>query len=271
MDVDTIKNLIKNSTVTSNEKNIKKDSGHDLCVQESLKPYQLSSCPNAINDDQITCLSKQKAIPEVVMILQNIDWTPYRDYPYLLLDLLSNPTDIRTRCKPVASYSEIIDSKVINRNDRYTFTQKKGTLTTESWFEGTTTEVGVAIEIFDGCAPVTTGYFYYKSISQENLKWKEMMKVGHYLFYQNKVLYVFQMEFPSLSVSQIEKVAECFNLCHQYQCLVPKVYFRGRSLFYFVDMYKDEPFYKLYSDQLYQTCSKEEIIDYLLGDGYNRW
>ncbi|KAN0039103.1 hypothetical protein ACTA71_001297 [Dictyostelium dimigraforme] len=149
--------------------------------------------------------------------------------------------DALVYCKPICSYLHFVDNKEVAGENTYTLRRMKGSSVTEGLSTEVTAGVSVGIKGFEASASVTSGYNYSTTITNE-------------LFFDFKTVKEYDSKYGILSK---------FGL---------KIYNNDTAHYFFVPIYRKDPFTKEFKPDFYKTISQEQIINYCMSShGYQRW
>ncbi|KAN0037969.1 hypothetical protein ACTA71_000141 [Dictyostelium dimigraforme] len=231
-------------------------------IIDGLKKYDFSKAPLVKTREEIALSSKHKKIPDAFMKIPSHRWNAYTKMNYEVAKKDNGggwkKVKWNTRCAPV-----------VTNEATYELVQKKGSTTAQTWWSETTASVGGSFKGVDMSVSVSTGYKYEKTYTEETVTgWKEMLQKGDYMLYQNKVVYAYEIRI--VDNEDPVYIAAQMNYTYNYDKTCPKAYTRG-GLFYFVDFFIDDPFFKPLSTDLYQTFTLDEVSNYLMTDGWKLW
>ncbi|EFA74977.1 hypothetical protein PPL_12011 [Heterostelium album PN500] len=267
----------KSLGLAANDPQLERDNQFECFFKEIiLGNLDLNNVLTAKSDYDIQKETKLKDIPNIFMLLDasspdksNLSgsWSGINSYPYHFFFTFN----WATRGKPVAAYSCFHQLKSADLAGTYGLLHKQGSPDTKELYKDTVRNIGKLVKHYDDNSRIKTGFDHYTELYQEQAVegWEETLAVGNYMVYQTKLVYAFEILMES---GEDAKQLEMFmNNCHTTIKQSPKVYSRENRLFYFIEFYKNEPFCKPYSQNLYRTWSKNDVISYLMNEGWNKW
>jgi len=175
---------------------------------------------------------------------------------------------IAGQIKPIAAYMNYIDSLTLAGKLEKTIEKKKGF--SQKFTASLEIKAGVSAGIF-GCEAsleVTTGFSYEQEIKTEVTEtWKETLEAGSYCVYQNCILYAVKLVIPlTITIDKPLFMEEWKVWIYTHEYGKP-----SNTFYYFVPCFRNDPFTIKYTDELYRPIMYQELIDYVMGDGWNRW
>ncbi|KAF2076845.1 hypothetical protein CYY_001873 [Polysphondylium violaceum] len=173
--------------------------------------------------------------------------------------------------KPIAAFMIYLNSLTIPGTISKTISLKKGFT---SHFKATVevkASVSAGIEgICDVGLEVTTGFEYDETMeTEETVTTTETLTEGQYCVYQNALLYALKINTTVQLTLPGPVYLEGLGLT-----IYPpkdKIGKPSYTFYSFSTCYRNDPFTIRYSDKLYSPISYEELYNYVMGDGWDRW
>ncbi|KAF2076122.1 hypothetical protein CYY_002584 [Polysphondylium violaceum] len=220
-------------------------------ASSNFDPAKSRTCNSNFEIDEAI---KLKSPPDS-MVMVNAPWTEMAG-------------EVPFKVKPICAYMNYINSLTVPGTIEKTLEKKNGY---SSRFQ-TSVEIkaGVSAGIF-GCnasLEVSTGFTYEETITSETTEtWREILESGSYVIYQNCVLYAYWVQQPG-GINGAVKVA---RLMGEYAESGIQWYEREGESYFFVPVFRNDPFTLKYTDALYAPVPYNDIISYVTNSGSNRW
>ncbi|KAF2070455.1 hypothetical protein CYY_008220 [Polysphondylium violaceum] len=187
---------------------------------------------------------------------------------YLNFKFLENP---KNEMKPIAAFMIYLNSLTIPGTISKTISLKKGFTSHFKASVEIKASVSAGIEgICDVGLEVTTGFEYDQTMeTEETVTTTETLTEGQYCVYQNALLYAIKFN----SIFELTLPGPLYLESSGITIYPPKDKIgKPCTTFYtFSTCYRNDPFTIRYSDQLYSPISYEELYEYVMGDGWDRW
>ncbi|KAK5582330.1 hypothetical protein RB653_003913 [Dictyostelium firmibasis] len=167
--------------------------------------------------------------------------------------------------KPVACYRKFISSQTVVGTQQYEFSKKTGFSSTFSTSTSVKASVSSSIGVCDASFEVETSFSYSStSYSETTETFTETLTSGDYTVYQNILLYAFKVDAaadPQI-LSTIKKDSPNIEI-HQRNST--------KEFYFFVPAYMNSPFTIEFSNDTYNPINEDDLISYLMNDGYGKW
>ncbi|KAN0050259.1 hypothetical protein ACTA71_003371 [Dictyostelium dimigraforme] len=167
--------------------------------------------------------------------------------------------------KPVACFRKFISSQTVVGTQQYEFSKKTGFSSTFNTSTSIKASVGTSIGVCETSFEVSTSFSYSStSYSETTETFTETLTSGDYTVYQNVLFYAFKVDAASDPdiMSTIKKDSP--NIEFHQRCGTKEFYF-------FVPAYMNSPFTIEFSNDTYNPINEDDLVNYLMNDGYNKW
>ncbi|KAM9983187.1 hypothetical protein ACTFIZ_005801 [Dictyostelium cf. discoideum] len=167
--------------------------------------------------------------------------------------------------KPVACFRKFVSSQTVVGTQQYEFSKKTGYSSTFSVSTSVKASVGGSIGACETSFEVSTEFGYSStSYSETTTTFTETLTAGDYTVYQNVLLYAFKVDAANDPQIKSSMTKDSPDL---------KIYQRdgAQESYFFVPAYVNSPFTIEFSNDTYDPIDEDELIDYLMKDGYNKW
>jgi len=215
----------------------------------AFDPNQSVMCESNFQIDKAI---KLKTPPDSMVMIKT-NWFKMVDAPF--------------EVKPIAAYMNYIDSFTVPGTQENTLTKKNGY--SSRLVVSAEIKAGASAGIY-GCnasLEVTTGFSYEQTITSEITEtWKQTLPSGSYVVYQNCLLYAYKFHCREGAIFS-DKL-----FMARYAAQGVKWYSRDDGYFYFfVPVFRNDPFTLKYSDQLYDPVPYDTVIAYVSESGFEKW
>ncbi|KAF2071564.1 hypothetical protein CYY_007116 [Polysphondylium violaceum] len=224
------------------------------------KKFDPSQAVEVTSNFEIDRQIKLKDPPDSLVMVN----TQFMDFQFLTDDHLD-------QMKPIAAYLIYLDSLTIPGTMSKAYSLKKGFTSNFEASVDVKASVSGGIEgVCDASLEVTTGFEYDETMqTEETVTTTETLTEGQYCIFQNGLLYGLKITIKSAVTLSGPLYLGILNIT----VYPPKDKINQPTyiLYCFSSCYRNDPFTIRYSDDLYSPLSYEELIDYVTGDGWDRW
>ncbi|EGC38439.1 hypothetical protein DICPUDRAFT_75959 [Dictyostelium purpureum] len=167
--------------------------------------------------------------------------------------------------KPVAALRSFISSQTVVGTQEHELTKKKGYSTTFTASTSLKSSISGGIGECEASFEVTTEFSYSQNSYEEKSEtWTTTLTEGSYTLYQNILLYAFKVDAAADPAIRDVFTKDSPDLTFYQRPNTQEWYL-------FVPTYMNSPFTISFSSDTYDPVSEDDVISYLMNNGYSKW